>query len=253
MTIGDYDAFVIDLDGVVWRGDLVLPGVIEALTAIRQKGAAILLLTNNPHHSPESVVERLGALGFELQQEEVLNTLGVVRDVLTEQGLVGKPTLVLGPDEIEGQLRDWLAIVDIGTPPDVVIAGRYVGLTYSNLALASDAIREGAFFIALNRDPVLPVEHGYLPGAGAIIAALEVASGVAPLVIGKPYAPMMNAARSRVGQRRVLMIGDRTDTDIAGAITMGWDSVLVGAYVDGPRPTFQVDSLAEAVSMDTTG
>lgn len=249
--IARYDALAIDLDGVVWRGGTVLPGVIEAFGAIRAAGTRILILTNNAQYSPEFVVNQLGAVGIEVREAEVLGPVEVAREVLKRRGLWGRRAQVLGAREVSEQLLDSIVPVEVGMPTDVVIVGRYVDLNYENLTMASDAIREGAFFLAMNRDSVLPVDGGYLPGTGAIVAALEVASGVSAFVVGKPNAPMMQAARARLGVERVLMIGDRADSDIAGAISIGWDSALVGRWVEGPRPTYQVDSLAQVVAMST--
>ena len=225
-----YDAFAVDLDGVVWRGEVLLPGAVDGLKAIRATGKPMLLLTNNGGYHPAEVVERLGEGGFDLAPEEVLTTSLVAREWIVEQGLRNAPAFILAPQSVAAQLDDILRIryFEAGQTAKLVLVGRDTDFNYLRLTLAAEAVRGGAAFISLNKDPVMPIENGgMLPGTGSIVAAVEAASGSAPTVLGKPEAPMMRAAAKRLGYDRVLMLGDRLESDIAGAKSIGWAGALV--------------------------
>jgi HAD superfamily hydrolase (TIGR01450 family) len=225
-----YDAFAVDLDGVVWRGEVLLPGAVDGLKAIRATGKPMLLLTNNGGYHPAEVVERLGEGGFDLAPEEVLTTSLVAREWILEQGLRNAPAFILAPQSVAAQLDDILRIryFETGQTARLVLVGRDTDFSYLRLTLAAEAVRAGAAFLSLNKDPVLPIEDGrMLPGTGSIVAALEAASGSAPTVLGKPEEPMMRAAAKRLGYDRVLMLGDRLESDIAGAKSIGWAGALV--------------------------
>lgn len=250
--LDQYNAFAIDLDGVVWRGEVILAGAIEGLRAIRSTGRPMLLLTNNGGYPPEEVVARLGAAGFELDRDEILTTSLVAREWIAANGLEGAPAFVLAPATVAAQLVDLVQIryLEPGQSAEVVVVGRDTEFSYLRLGLAADAVRGGAAFLSLNKDPVMPVENGgMMPGTGSIVAAVEAAAGRRATVLGKPEEPMMAAAAGRIGYDKVLMIGDRLESDIAGAKCVGWDSALVltGLSTAGselnPRPDFVLDSL----------
>jgi HAD superfamily hydrolase (TIGR01450 family) len=251
--VGKYAAFAIDLDGVVWRGERLIDGAVEGLQTIRDAGKPMLLLTNNGGYHPEEVVERLAEGGFDLKAEEVLTTSIVAKDWVARHGLRGAPAFILAPATVATQLSDVLRIryLEAGQTAKVVLVGRDTELSYVRLALAADALREGASFLSLNKDPVMPVENGGLvPGTGSIVAAVEAASGKTATVLGKPELPMMEAAAERLGSEGVLMIGDRMESDILGAQRIGWDSALVltglttGVIEADPPPTYVLSSLA---------
>ncbi|MGQ0678527.1 MAG: HAD-IIA family hydrolase [Actinomycetota bacterium] len=228
--IDRYHAFAIDLDGVVWRGEKLIQGAVEGLRAIRAKDKPILLLTNNGGYHPDDVVERLAEGGFRLRSDEVLTTSLVAKGWIRDHGLAGAPAFVLAPGSVAAQLADVVKIryVEAGHKADIVVVGRDTDLTYTRLTLAAEAIRAGACFLSLNKDPVMPVENGgMLPGTGSIVAAVEAASGKTATVLGKPEAPMMEAAGAIIGTESVLMIGDRPESDILGARRIGWDAALV--------------------------
>lgn len=228
--LDEYNAFAIDLDGVVWRGEVLIEGAVEGLKAIRATGKPMLLLTNNGGYHPNEVVERLGEGGFELRPEEILTTSLVARDWIKREGLRNAPAFVLAPQMVAAQLADLVRIryMEAGQTAEVVLIGRDTEFSYLRLGLAANAIRNGASFLSLNKDPVMPIENGgMLPGTGSIVAAVEAASGRAATVLGKPEKPMMRAAAERIGYDKVLMIGDRLESDIVGAKSVGWDGALV--------------------------
>lgn len=228
--IEEYDAFAIDLDGVVWRGEKLIDGSIDGLNALRAAGKPLLLLTNNGGYHPDEVVERLGEGGFELRPDELMTTSIVARQWIKDNGLAGAPAFILAPATVAAQLADIVRIryVEPGQEAEIVLVGRDTELSYTRLTLACDAIRAGARFLSLNQDPVMPVENGrMLPGTGSIVAAIEAGSGKLVTALGKPEMPMMRAAQRALGPGRVLMIGDRLESDILGAKRIGWDAALV--------------------------
>ncbi|HVL51430.1 MAG TPA: HAD-IIA family hydrolase [Actinomycetota bacterium] len=259
----EYDAFAIDLDGVVWRGEVLIEGAVEGLTAIRATGKPMLLLTNNGGYHPTEVVERLAAGGFRLSTEEVLTTSLVARDWINQHGLRNAPAFVLAPQTVAAQLADLVRIryLEAGQTAELVLVGRDTDFSYLRLGLAAQAVRAGASFLSLNKDPVMPVENGgMLPGTGSIVAAVEAASGRTATVLGKPEQPMMRAAAQRIGHDKVLMIGDRVESDIAGAKSIGWHGALVLTGLSladrllEPAPDYILTSLRSlAVSADAPG
>ncbi len=259
----EYDAFAVDLDGVVWRGEVLIEGAVEGLEAIRATGKPLLLLTNNGGYHPAEVVERLAHGGFQLAVEEVLTTSLVAREWIMGHGLRGASTFVLAPQTVAAQLADVVRIryLEAGQTADLVLIGRDTELSYLRLGLAAAAVRAGASFLSLNKDPVMPVENGgILPGTGSIVAAVEAASGRTATVLGKPEEPMMRAAAERIGYENVLMLGDRLESDILGAKRIGWDGALVltGLTVTDdlldPAPDYILTSLRSlALDADAAG
>ncbi|HYU57755.1 MAG TPA: HAD hydrolase-like protein, partial [Actinomycetota bacterium] len=144
---------------------------------------------------------------------------------------------------------------------DVVVVGWDGGLTYAALRRAALLVQRGARLVATNDDATLPAPDGLWPGAGAILAAVVTASGGVPLVVGKPHRTLLEVVAAAAGDGPVLAIGDRLETDVAGAAAMGWDSALVltGAARredvagSGQRPTYVVDSIADLVAVQGEG
>ncbi|MDQ4148701.1 MAG: HAD-IIA family hydrolase [Actinomycetota bacterium] len=223
-----YAAFAIDLDGVVWRGESIIEGAIEGLQAIKATGRPFVLLTNNGSYIPELVVDRLAEAGFDMPASRLLTSTIATRRWITEHGLAGESAFAMGPN-LEQQLQDLMEVrrIEPGAAARVVVVGRDEEFTYLRMKVAADSIRAGGAFVALNKDPIMPVHDGVVPGTGSIVAALEAASGAKATIIGKPQEPMMQAAADLLGAEPVLMIGDRIESDIAGARRMGWDGAIV--------------------------
>jgi len=247
--IDRYRAFALDLDGVVWRGSELLPGAFDAIGAIRDRGKPLLLLTNNGSYSREGILERIAPDGG-LDGIEVLTSTIVAIRWVREHRLEGVTGLVLASQAVVSQVSDVLDLQEPdGVLAEIVLVGRDLAFDFDRLTRASDAIRKGAHFLALNRDATMPMEGGLEPGTGAIVAAIEAASGMTATVLGKPEAPMMDAAVDILGREGVLLVGDRLDSDIAGAKIAGWDSALVLSGVTGrdsqmtPAPDFVLEGL----------
>jgi HAD superfamily hydrolase (TIGR01457 family) len=223
-----YDALLFDLDGVLYRGDDPVAGAPEAIHGLRAEDATIRFLTNNSARTPDEVSERLRHMGIEADSAEVITSAGATAALLRREGATGS-AYVIGERGIRTALADvGIEVVD-GTPErtDLVVVGWDRDLTYDRLRTASLLIQRGARLVATNADATYPAADGLWPGGGAILAAVVTATGATPTVVGKPSRPMFEAAAEATGARRPLVIGDRLDTDIAGAAAMGWDSLLV--------------------------
>jgi glycerol-1-phosphatase len=228
MLAARYDALMFDLDGVLYRGSEPVPGAPETMHALRAAGANVVFLTNNSSRTPEQVSAKLGAMGMKSSPAEVVTSATATADLLAVRG--GGTAFVMGGDGVVGALRDaGLRVVDgEHDAVDLVVVGIDNDLTYARLRTACVLVHRGASFVATNADPTFPGPRGELwPGAGALVAAIATATGVEAEVVGKPHAPLFHAALRRAGGRNPLVIGDRLDTDIAGAAALGWDSLLV--------------------------
>ena len=256
-----YDALLFDLDGVLYRGDDPVPGAAEALGRVREQGATIRFLTNNSARTPDEVAGRLDHMGIAASASEVITSANATAALLHREGVTGT-AFVIG----ERGIRDALGGIGIrvldGTPThaDLVVVGWDRDLTYDTLRTAVLLIQRGARLVATNADATYPAPDGLWPGGGAILAAVTTATDATPTVVGKPSRPMFEAAAEDTGAQHPLVVGDRLDTDIAGAAAMEWDSLLVltGAshLEDLPAasalPTFIAEGLGALLESGTT-
>jgi HAD superfamily hydrolase (TIGR01450 family) len=231
---------ICDLDGVVYRGTASVPGSAAALAKFRVAGWRILFCTNNSSRTPEDVAARIFSItGFEATPEEVVTSAAAAARLLS---IERPPTFVLGGDGVTQALRKReIPIAESGREARAVVVGLATGLTYGWLREASNAVRGGARFIATNHDATYPAEDGFWPGAGAIMAAVEVASGVRAEVAGKPFPPMRDLLKESLVPGPVWVVGDRPDTDLGlTEAEPGWRSALVLTGVansgDGVEP-----------------
>ncbi|HEY6567740.1 MAG TPA: HAD-IIA family hydrolase [Actinomycetota bacterium] len=223
-----YDAFLFDLDGVFYRGVDPIPSAAEALTRLRAAGKRVAFVTNNASATPTSVARRLVAVGVEADVEEIETSALATAALLAERGVT--TAFVVGEDGIKEALAQvGIRIVDAeGSEVEVVVVGLDRTADYDTLRTAAILIDRGAVFIATNPDGSFPAPGGARwPGAGALVAAVEATTGTRAEVVGKPNAPIFTAALARAGGGDPLVVGDRIDTDIAGAFALGWDSMLV--------------------------
>ena len=256
MIADRYDAFLFDLDGVLYRGAEPIDGAAETLATLRGLGKGLAFLTNNSSRTPEAITAHLTGMGIRAAPEEVETSALATATLL--RGRAVARAYVLGEEGLRTALAAaGLTVVD-GSSADAetVVVGWDRGFDYAELAAASVLIQRGASLVASNADASYPVEDGLvLPGAGAILAAIQTATGVSAEVVGKPNAPIFRAALDRAGGGRPLVIGDRLDTDIEGASRLGWDSLLVLTGITGRadlgtatvRPTYVAEHLGELV------
>jgi HAD superfamily hydrolase (TIGR01450 family) len=252
-----YDGFVCDLDGVVYRGSAPIPGAAEAIARSRASGHRFLFCTNNSYRTPGSYIERLGAQGIQASREEVLTSAMVTARVLRGRAPENRAVYLVGGPGIRGELEG--AGFDVVSPTEdrdvgTVVVGADPDFTYDAMRRAARAVREGALLIGTNPDTSFPATDGLWPGAGAILASIEVASGVQAEIMGKPRRPMMEeAARRLEGCKSIAAIGDLPATDLDGARSQGWGTILVlsgvtdTAAVAGldPQPDHVIGSIAE--------
>lgn len=226
---GRYRGVVLDLDGVVYLGEQAIPGAAEALAGVRELGVAIGFVTNNSYRPPEAVAEKLLALGVKAAPEEVFTSAQATVHLLGG-ALEGTRVLVVGGPGLRAALQaagarlleaaDW-------READLVVVGIDPELTYGRLAAACLAINAGAGFVGSNPDSTMPTPDGLVPGNGSVLALLETATGVRPRVAGKPEPALFETAAAALGGGPLLMVGDRSDTDLDGAARLGWDTALV--------------------------
>ena len=239
-----------DMDGVVYVGSRLLPGVVEMFDYLERTGRQWLCVTNNASRTPAQFVEKLAGMGVRARPEQILGSAEATASWLVEQieqnGWPRGKAIIVGQDGLRSALKQYgIELTTDSAEATYAIAGINFELTYEELARAALAIRNGAKFIGTNSDLSYPSERGLLPGAGSILALLTAATGVAPIVIGKPNRGMYDQAVRRIGAdvEEVMMVGDRYDTDISGALTVGLVStgVLTGVssrseFEDAPQP-----------------
>lgn len=227
-------AVLFDMDGVLYVGMRPLPGVQALWDYLDATGRGRLCVTNNASQNGAQFAAKLGAMGLHATGDQVLGSAEATAAWLAEQvaafeagtpnGFARGPILVMGMAGLRNALEQrGLQLTDDPFAAAYCVAGAHFAVTYNDLADATLAIRNGARFIGTNPDLNFPSERGLVPGAGAMLALLQAASGVAPLVIGKPNAPMFALAMEKLGAgtATTLMVGDRYDTDIAGAAALG--------------------------------
>ena len=256
--------WVFDLDGVIWLGESAIEGAAECVAALQKRGCRAMFASNNSTRTPDFFVEKLARMNIAATSADVLTSTTVTVAYLRKQFPNGGRIFIVGEAGLRAQLE--AAGFEVtqntaGEPENVVavVAGLAREMTYADVARAQHYILGGAPFIATNRDATFPVEGGVLPGAGAIIAAIETASGVAPQTMGKPQPTMLRQILEQSGLSGdgVAMVGDRLDTDIACAHRAGVGSVWVATGVvtraqaqsaqGEEKPDVLLDNLSELV------
>ncbi|MEA2477730.1 MAG: hypothetical protein QOC87_1929 [Actinomycetota bacterium] len=258
MIGGAFDALVCDLDGVVYRGDRVIEGAPDALKRLAGEGVKVVFCTNNSRSTVDDYVKKLTGMGVDdVEPQDVLTSGLVTARVLRGRGYAGCRAIVVGGRGIVEALSAEGIETDVdpaSSKTDLVVVGWDPGFDYETLRRASAAVRAGASLIATNADATFPGPDGLWPGAGAILAAIETASGVRAEVMGKPKPPTMDAIEALLdGRQRIACIGDRPDTDLAGGVARGWTTILVLSGVTtkeevgaiDPPPDYVIDSIAD--------
>jgi len=263
---------LVDLDGVVYRGTAPVPGVADVLAARAAAGDTIVYVTNNSMHYRADYVARLAAMGAPVDRDLVVSSARGTALWLVAQEPPIRRVLVVGAAGLERECRDvGLDVVTAGHAaarlaqegiggwaaagqPDAVVVGLDPHITYGRLQVANDCIRAGARFVATNRDPVYPLEHGVGPGAGAVVAAVEAASGVTPISIGKPGPLLLELAVKAAGgtAAQAVMIGDGLTTDLPAAHAFGVPCVfmLTGVTSRAQVAALPVDERPSALAAD---
>ncbi|MFP5363426.1 MAG: HAD-IIA family hydrolase [Thermoleophilia bacterium] len=228
--VARYDHILLDLDGCVWLGDEATPGAIEAIAALRAAGKGVSFVTNDTQLGEEEYVRKLWRLGSQASVEEVVTAGGALQFVLAQR-FQGRAAVVIGSPALRRHVEAaGLRIVN-GTTfagrADVVVVAFHPRFDYDELREATQAALRGAYLLGSNRDATFPAADGFWPGSGAVIAAVETASGRTVQTVGKPEPTLVRTALDRLGPGRALMIGDRVDADLGAAHAAGIDGAIV--------------------------
>ena len=227
--LAGYDNVILDLDGCVWVGDKPTPGAAEAVAELRRAGRQVAFLTNNSRSSPEDYVRQLWALGIQASLEEIVTSGAAVQYMLA--GRERRNAFVIGSAALFRHVAEAGHRIVNGTggasSAEVVVVAGHESFDYDQLRDATQAVLAGAEMIAADRDRIFPQEDGMWPGSGAIVAALEYATGQTAHAVGKPRPEIFRTALDRLGDGRTLVIGDRLDADLQGAAAAGLDAAIV--------------------------
>jgi HAD superfamily hydrolase (TIGR01450 family) len=251
-----YDVAILDLDGVVYIGPDAVPGAAEHLGAASQAGMALAYVTNNAARTPRTVATHLVELGMPAAPDDVVTSAQAAARLVSEVVDPGSPVYVIGGDGLFEALEEQglRPVQRIEDEPRAVVSGYHPELRWKTVIDGAILVRRGTPWFASNTDMSVPTPHGPGPGNGVLVEAVARFAAVAPVVAGKPEPPLFHETLRRVGGRRPLVVGDRLDTDIEGAVRAGYDSLLVmtgvtgleelAAAAPGARPTYVSMTLA---------
>lgn len=253
MDLAAIKGLLIDMDGVLYRGQAPIPGAEHFVTFLRYRRIPFLLLTNNSSLSPGQYMAKLRGMGIEVHAEEILTSAQATARYLAQWEPEGARVYMIGQEGLRQALMEQgFTLVEEGAK--YVVVGWDWELTFAQLKRAALLIRAGAHFIATNPDRTFPSEEGIIPGNGAILAALEAATDIHPLVIGKPQPTIFQLALTQLGldTQGVAVLGDRLETDILGGQRMGLGTLFVlSGVTDGEELAYssiQPDMVFEDVA-----
>jgi glycerol-1-phosphatase len=254
-----YDQFILDLDGCVWVGGEPTPGVVEALDELRAAGKRMAFATNNAFESGEDLVAQLWKIGLRASLGDVVTVGGAMQHLLAETR-TGRTAFVIGSPAMHRHVADAglkvLNSTDLASRAEVVVVAGTTDLTYADLRNGIQAVVRGADLLATARDPTYPQPDGVWPGTGAILAAVEYATGRKAQIVGKPEPQLFLTALDRLGDGSTLVVGDRVGSDLAAAAAAGLDAALVHSdgsdhhELDGfePQPKAIGETLAKLLT-----
>ena len=249
---------ILDMDGVLWRGEKPLGELSVLFEEIDRRGFKIAMVTNNAMFTVEQYLDKLRSFGVELAAWQIINSSQAAAHYLQRLYPRGGPVFIIGEEGLTQVLSNSNFYQTEKTVLAVVV-GLDRSLTYKKLEVAALLIQAGAEFIGTNPDRSFPTPYGLVPGAGAILAALEAATNVKPIIVGKPSPEMYLLALERLSASasETLVVGDRLETDILGAQTLGCRTALVLSGVSSeehashwsPAPDFVARDLTELLEM----
>lgn len=260
MLIDSFDSLLLDLDGVVYRGKKAIAGAVESITKAQQLGKSVGYITNNASRTPSQIAMQLRELGVSVEDHQIIGSARAAAKLLAGKIPSGSKVLVVGGEGLRTEVEalGFSLVASSEELPSAVIQGFSPEVGWKDLAEAAFAIQNGAIWIATNQDWTLPLEKGIAPGNGTLVGAVHTAVGILPEFAGKPFRPIFDSALSELGFQKPLVIGDRLDTDIKGAVAAGLESAavltgivgnkeLLGAKSD-ERPTYILSDLSELFS-----
>ncbi len=236
MLIDNFDSLLLDLDGVVYRGKNPIAGAIESIQKAKELGKKVGYITNNASRTPEQIAQQLIDFGIDVSPREIIGSAEAAAKLLASK-LSGGKVLVVGGEGLRTEVaKQGFEVVDSASDqPVAVLQGFSPEVGWPQLAEAAFAIQAGAIWIATNQDWTLPLEKGIAPGNGTLVGAVHTAVGILPEFAGKPFRPIFEAALKQLDINNPLVIGDRLDTDIKGAIGAGLSSACVLTGIAGRR------------------
>jgi len=253
----EIEALILDMDGVLWQDSEPIGELPAIFTLIRKKGLKFAFVTNNATLTANQYIEKLSRFGVKAEMDQIINSAQATAEYLKKIYPHGGPVYVIGEAGLLNTLADY-GFHQSDREPLAVVSGLDRDLTYDKLRRATLFILQGSTFIGTNPDSTLPTPEGAIPGAGSILAALEVASGCRATVIGKPHPEMYRLALARLDSspEESLVVGDRLETDIAGGQAIGCQTALVlsGVTTENtarswqPPPTFIAPDLTGLLS-----
>lgn len=246
-------ALILDMDGVIWRGKQLLGDLPAIFNEIQYKGLGVILASNNSTKTPGAYLEKIRSLGVNIEAWQLINSAEATAEYLSQKFPQGGPVYVVG----ESGLVETLEAKGFKLSEEsalAVVAGLDRKIDYRKIDIAANLITQGAMFIGSNPDRTIPTPDGFSPGAGTMLAAIEAASYVKPIIIGKPEPAIFNIAMKRLGTKpaETLMVGDRLETDISGAQKAGCRTALVlsgvTSLVEGQQWQPKIDFIADDLS-----
>jgi 4-nitrophenyl phosphatase len=239
------------MDGVLWLDETPLPGLVPFFDFLYDQDISFILATNNASKTPTQYVQKLARFGVTVNSDHVLTSPLATAAYLKGELKAGAPVYVVGQEGIQEAMRQagFVVLPDAHQPAEAVVAGVDFTLTYDKLKYATLHIQRGARFVGTNGDLTFPGAEGVLPGAGAILAAIEAATGVKPITIGKPERLMFEIAVAKMGSdpTQTAMLGDRLETDILGGQRAGVKTILVTTGIDNEATTHEKGIYPEAI------
>jgi 4-nitrophenyl phosphatase len=252
--LGSLKGLILDMDGVLWHGELPLPGLAGFFDVLERRGIQFILATNNPSKKPEGFAEKARRMGVKVDTEQVVTSAMATVHYLKGRYPAGSRIHVIG----ESALREMVAGAGFELADDDVVAVVVAldrSMTYETIERGTLLIRGGADFIGTNPDPFYPTERGILPGSGTMVATLKASTARTPIIAGKPERWLYDLAMQRMGLQaeQVASVGDRLDTDIAGGQRLGMRTILVLSGIvtreilaaNPVRPTWVFPGIAE--------
>jgi HAD superfamily hydrolase (TIGR01450 family) len=253
MDLRSLRAFIFDLDGCVYTGNTLVPGVQAFLQEVREKDRRILFLTNNSREAGDTLQAKLARLGIAVPRDEILSAIEIVGPFVRNRFGASR-VLAIGSEALRRLLAEAghsLVPLEAYGEARVVVLGHDFDFDYRKLTAASRAVASGAAFLAVNLDPRLPVEGGeFYPGCGTLAEAVAAAAGVKPEVVGKPMPHIFRAALHRLGvpPEDAAMVGDSLTSDVCGAQTVGLRTIWLAprdAAAGDVRPDLRIHDFAQ--------
>ncbi|MBC7877038.1 MAG: HAD-IIA family hydrolase [Anaerolineales bacterium] len=260
MIPSNIKALILDMDGVVWKADAPIGNLSEIFARIRKRGLKFVFATNNGTKTPEEYQQKLAGLGVDIEPWQVVTSAMGIAFILAQKYPRGTKIFMIGEDGIRVALEEKgfeILSVKNATEAQAVVMGIDRGINFEKIAEATLLVRAGIPFYTTNTDKTFPTPRGEIPGSGAWVSIVTTATGIEPIIAGKPFPYLMELSLERLGTKKgeTLVVGDRLETDIAAGQSVGCPTALVLSGVStleqskewNPQPNIITDSLSALV------